>query len=191
MGSLAASGGYYISAPADRIFANESTITGSLGTIFPLTNFSEAAEKYGVTQEYIKSGKFKGMGSSWKELTPEERKIFQSIVQDGYDEFVEVIVEGRELSEERVREIADGRIYSGQQAKELGLVDEFGGLDEAARASRKLANVEEATVVRYVQTPTLTETLLARLAPEEPEAMKIIEEAGLDLEAKPYYLYLP
>jgi protease-4 len=191
MESLAASGGYYISAAADRIFANESTITGSLGVIVPLTNFSEAADKYGVTQEYITSGKFKAMGSSWKELTPEEREIFQSIVQDDYDEFVEVIVQGRELSEERVREIADGRIYSGKQAKEIGLVDEFGGLDEAARASRRLANVQEATVVRYVQTPTLTETLLARLAPREPEAVQIMEEAGLGLETKPHYLYLP
>jgi protease IV len=191
MGDVAASGGYYISTAADRIVANETTLTGSLGVFIPLLNFSEAADKYGVTQEYIKSGKFKTMGNAWDELTPEERKIFQSIVQDDYDEFVEVIVEGRELSEERVREIADGRIYSGQQAKEIGLVDEFGGLDEAVRASRRLADIQEATVVRYVQTPTLTERLFARLAPQEPEAARIIEEAGLDLEAKPYYLYLP
>jgi protease IV len=191
MGDVAASGGYYISTAADRIVANETTLTGSLGVFIPLLNFSEAADKYGVTQEYIKSGKFKTMGNAWDELTPEERKIFQSIVQDDYEEFVEVIVEGRELSEERVREIADGRIYSGQQAKEIGLVDEFGGLDEAVRASRRLADIQEATVVRYVQTPTLTERLFARLAPQEPEAARIIEEAGLDLEAKPYYLYLP
>jgi protease-4 len=190
MGDVAASGGYYISTAADRIVANETTLTGSLGVFIPLLNFSEAADKYGVTQEYIKSGKFKTMGNSWDELTPEEREIFQSIVQDDYDEFVEVIVEGRELSEERVREIADGRIYSGQQAKEIGLVDEFGGLDEAVRASRRLADIQEATVVRYVQTPSLTETLLARLAPQEPEAVQIMEEASLDLEAKPYYLYL-
>ncbi len=191
MGDVAASGGYYISTAADRIFANETTLTGSLGVFIPLLNFSEAADKYGVTQEYIKSGKFKAMGNSWHELTPEEREIFQSIVQDDYDEFVEVIVEGRKLSEERVREIADGRVYSGEQAKELGLVDSFGGLDEAARASRRLADAQEATVVRYVQEPSLVETLLARLTPPEPEAAQIIEEAGLDLETKPYYLYLP
>jgi protease-4 len=191
MGDVAASGGYYISTAADRIVANETTLTGSLGAFIPLLNFSEAADKYGVTQKYIKSGKFKAMGNSWHELTPEEREIFQSIVDGYYDEFVEVIVEGRELSEERVREIADGRVYSGQQAKELDLVDSFGDLDEAVRVSRRLADVQEATVVRYVQTPTLTETLLARLAPQESEAARIIEEAGLDLEAKPYYLYLP
>jgi protease IV len=191
MGDVAASGGYYISTAADRIVANETTLTGSLGVVLPLLNFSEAADKYGVTQEYIKSGKFKTMGSSWKELTPEERKIFQSIVEEDYSEFVKVIVQGRGLSEERVREIADGRVYSGEQAKELGLVDSFGGLDEAAEISRNLANVEEATVVRYVQKPSFVETLLARLAPQEPEAVQIMDEAGLNLETKPYYLYLP
>src|SRR5829696_3016711 len=169
MGDTAASGGYYISTAADRIVANETTLTGSLGVFIPLLNFREAAEKYGVTQEYIKSGKFKTMGSSWKDLTPEERKIFQSIVNEEYDRFVQVIVEGRGLPEERVREIADGRIYSGEQAKELGLVDSFGSLDEAAEISRNLANVEEATVVRYVESPTFFETLMARFAPQEPE----------------------
>ena len=191
MGDTAASGGYYISTAADKIVANETTLTGSLGVFIPLLNFSEAAQKYGVTQEYIKSGKFKTMGSSWNDLTPEERKIFQSIVNEEYDRFVQVIVEGRGLPEERVREIADGRIYSGEQAKELGLVDSFGSLDEAAEISRNLANVEEATVVRYVERPSFTETLLARLAPPEPESSHIMDETGLDLETKPYYLYLP
>ena len=191
MGDTAASGGYYISTAADKIVANETTLTGSLGVFIPLLNFSEAAQKYGVAQEYIKSGKFKTMGSSWKDLTPEERKIFQSIVNEEYDRFVQVIVEGRGLPEERVREIADGRIYSGEQAKELGLVDSFGSLDEAAEISRNLANVEEATVVRYVQSPTFVQTLLARLAPPEPESSHIMDETGLDLETKPYYLYLP
>ena len=191
MDSVAASGGYYISAAADRIVANESTLTGSLGVVIPLLNFSEAAEKYGVTQKYVKSGEFKTMGSSWNELTPEEREVFQSIVDQEYDEFVEVIVEGRDLPEERVREIADGRVYSGQQARELGLVDSFGGLDEATEVSQDLAKVEGATVVRYVLPESFTDTLFARLAPQEPEALRIAEEAGLTLEPKPYYLYLP
>ena len=191
MDSVAASGGYYISTAADRIVANEATLTGSLGVVVPLRNFSEAADKYGITQKYIKSGEFKTMGSSWKELTPEEREIFQTIVDQEYAEFVSVIVEGRGLPEERVREIADGRIYSGQQARELGLVDSFGGLDEAAEISQDLANVQAATVVRYVLPESFTDVLLARLAPQEPEALRIAEEAGLTLEPKPYYLYLP
>jgi protease IV len=191
MGDVAASGGYYISTAADRIVANETTLTGSLGSIFTLTDFSELADRYGVEQEVVKSGEFKDMGSSFRDLTPEERQILQSIVDESYDAFVGVIVEGRDLSEERVREIADGRVYSGEQAKELGLVDSFGGLDEATGISRDLAGVEEATVVRYVQSPTFVETLLARFAPQEPEAIQIMEAAGLDLSPEPKYLYLP
>ncbi len=191
MGDTAASGGYYISTAADRIVANETTLTGSLGVIFTLTDFSELAERYGVEQEVVKSGEFKDMGSSFRDLTPEERQILQSIVDESYDEFVSVIVEGRGLSEERVREIADGRVYSGEQAKELGLVDSFGGLDEAAAVSRDLAGVEEASVVRYVETPTFFETLMARLAPQEPEAVQIMEAAGIDLTPEPKYLYQP
>jgi protease-4 len=191
MGDVAASGGYYISTAADRIVANETTLTGSLGVIFTLTDFSELADRYGVEQEVVKSGEFKDMGSSFRDLTPEEREILQSIVDESYAEFVSVIVEGRGLPEERVREIADGRVYSGEQAKELGLVDSFGGLDEAAEISRDLAKVREATVVRYVEKPTFVETLMARFAPQEPEVLQIAEEAGLTLEPKPYYLYLP
>jgi protease IV len=191
MEDTAASGGYYISTAADRIVANETTLTGSLGVFIPLLNFREAAQKYGVTQEYIKSGKYKTMGSAWKELTPKEREIFQSIVNHYYDEFVEVIVQGRHLPEDRVREIADGRVYSAEQAKDLDLVDQLGDLDDATSIARNLANVEEATVVRYVQSPSLLESLQASLAPPEPESSRIMHETGLDLEAKPYYLYLP
>ena len=191
MGDTAASGGYYISTAADRIVANETTLTGSLGVFIPLLNFSAGAQKYGVTQEYVKSGEFKTMGSPWKELTPKEREIFQSIVNEEYDRFVEVIVEGRHLSKDRVREIADGRVYSGEQAKKLGLVDSFGELDKAAKVSENLANVDEATVVRYVQPQSFTDQLLASLAPQKPETLQLADETGLTLEPKPYYLYLP
>jgi protease-4 len=191
MGDTAASGGYYISTAADRIVANETTLTGSLGVIFQLNNFTEAADKYGIKQVVIKSGKYKDMGNAFREMTPEERDIFQSIVDESYSEFVDVISEGRNIPEDRVRKIADGRVYSGSQARDLGLVDSFGGLDEASATAGRLAGARDTTVVRYVQEPTLTETLLARLAPQEPQAQQIMEAAGLDLEPKPYYLYLP
>jgi protease IV len=191
MGSVAASGGYYISTAADEIVAYETTLTGSLGVIIKLTDFSEAAEKYGIQQEVIQSGEFKNMGSSFKELTPKEREIFQSFIDVSYEEFVSVIVEGRDMSEERVREIADGRIYSGEQAKELGLVDEFGGLDEAARIARERANVAEATVVRYVEEPSFFELMTARLAPQEPEAVQVMRAAGLEPTPTLQYLYRP
>ena len=191
MGDVAASGGYYISTAADRIVANETTLTGSLGVIFQLTNFSEAADKYGISQVVIKSGKFKDIGNSFREMKPEEREIFQSLVDESYAEFVEVISEGRGLPEDRVREIADGRIYSGSQAKELGLVDSFGGLDEAAAIAAERAGATETTVVRYVETPSFSETLLSGLAPRKPEVEQVMDAANLNLEPKPYYLYLP
>ena len=191
MGDTAASGAYYISTAADRIVANETTLTGSLGVIIPLNNFAAAAEKYGIKQVVIKSGKYKDMGSAFREMRPDEREIYQSIVDQDYDEFVDVISEGRGIPEDRVREIADGRVYSGSQAKALGLVDSFGSLDEASATAGRLAGAKDTTVVRYVQEPSLTETLLARLAPQEPQAEQIMEAAGLDLEPKPYYLYLP
>jgi protease-4 len=191
MGDTAASGGYYISTAADRIVANETTLTGSLGVIFQLTNFAEAADKYGVKQVVIKSGEYKDIGNAFREIRPDEREILQSIVNESYSEFVDVISEGRGIPEERVREIADGRVYSGSQAKDLGLVDSFGSLDEASAIAGRLAGERDTTVVRYVQEPTLTETLLARLVPPEPQAKQIMEAAGLDLEPKPYYLYLP
>src|ERR671913_1234827 len=191
MQDVTASGGYYISTAADRIVANKTTLTGSLGVIFEIPNFAEAADKYGIKQVVIKSGKYKDMGSAFREMTPEEREIFQAIVDQDYSEFVEVISEGREIPEDRVREIADGRIYSGMQARDLGLVDSLGNLDEASATAGRLAGQRDTTVIRYVQEPTLTETLLARLAPQEPQTQQIMEAAGLDLEPKPYYLYLP
>jgi protease-4 len=191
MEDTTASGGYYISTAADRIFANETTLTGSLGVNIPLNNYAEAANKYGIKQVVIKSGKYKDMGSAFREMTPDEREIFQSIVDDLYSEFVEVISEGRGIPEERVREIADGRIYSGVQAKKLGLVDSLGELDDAAATAGRLAGAKDTTLVRYVQAPTFFETVLARVAPQEPQAQQIMEAAGLDLEPKPYYLYLP
>jgi protease IV len=191
MGDTAASGGYYISTAADRIVAHETTLTGSLGVIIPLPNFSEAADKYGIKQVVIKSGKYKDMGSSFREMTPDERDIFQSIVDDLYSEFVDVISEGRGIPEDRVREIADGRVYSGLQAKKLGLVDSFGELDDASATAGNLAGTSDTTVVRYVQQPSFTDTLLARLAPGKSQAEQIMDAAGLNLEPKPYYLYRP
>jgi protease IV len=191
MGDTAASGGYYISTAADRIVAHETTLTGSLGVIIPLPNFAEAADKYGIKQVVIKSGKYKDMGSAFREMTPEERDILQSFVDDLYAQFVDVISEGRDIPKDRVREIADGRVYSGLQAKKLGLIDSFGGLDEASAIAGNLAGTSDTTVVRYVQQPSFTDTLLARLALEKPQAEQIMDAAGLNLEPKPYYLYRP
>jgi protease IV len=193
MGSTAASGGYYIATAADRIVANESTLTGSLGVIFEYLNLAEAAEEYGIEQEVIKSGPYKDIGSATREPTEEELEILQAYVDEGYDQFVQVIVEGRSLPEGEVREIADGRVYSGLQAEALGLVDEIGSLDRAAELAGELAGLEEeATVVRYQRrAPGLGELLRARLVPSEPEALKVLKEAGLDPTPELRYLYRP
>ena len=190
MGGTAASGGYYIATAADEILAGETTLTGSLGVILQLPNLTETADKIGFKQNVIKSGEFKDMGSQFRDITPQERKIFQEIVDENYDEFVKVIVEGRDLPEKQVRELADGRIYSGKQAEDLGLVDNIGDLQTAADNARESANIDEATVVRYVQTPGLGSLLRARLAPQEPEAVQIMKAAGVNLKAEPQYLYL-
>jgi protease-4 len=192
MGQTAASGGYYISTAADRIFANANTLTGSLGVIFEYLNFTEAAEEYGIQQEVVKSGPFKDIGSPTREPTEEELEILQAYVDEGYDQFVQVIVEGRGLPEQIVRELADGRVYSGQQAETLGLVDELGDLERATEVSRELAGVERATVVRYQrQSPGIVELLQARLAQPKPEAVQVLETAGLDLNPELQYLYRP
>jgi len=192
MSQTAASGGYYIATAADRIVANESTLTGSLGVIFSYLNFAEAAAEYGIEEEVIKSGPFKDIGSSTREPTEEELEILQSYVDESYDGFVEVIVEGRGLPEEEVRELADGRVYSGLQAESLGLVDELGDLERAAEVSAELAGLDDATVVRYQRrAPGITELLQTRLAPPEPEALQVLEAAGLNPTPELQYVYRP
>jgi protease-4 len=192
MGATAASGGYYISTAADSIVANESTLTGSLGVIFEYLNFAEAAEEYGIEQEVVKSGPFKDIGSPTREPTGEELEILQDYVDESYDGFVEVIVEGRGLPEEEVRELADGRVYSGLQAESLGLVDELGDLERTAEIAADLAGLDDATVVRYQRrAPGIGELLQSRLAPSEPEALQVLEAAGYRLTPELQYLYRP
>lgn len=164
MGSMAASGGYYISAPAHRIYANADTFTGSLGVIMTLTNYEETYEKLGLKDYVFKSGEFKDIGSGTREPSAEDAAIFQSIIDGAYQGFVDVIVEGRKLSREEVLKIADGRIYNGTQALENGLIDELGGLDDAIEGAQELAGLEEARVVRYVTTPSLSEVLFMQFS---------------------------
>ncbi|MGP4060190.1 signal peptide peptidase SppA [Halobacillus sp. H74] len=137
MGNMAASGGYYVSAPADRIFAANDTFTGSLGVIMESINYQELANEYGVKFNTIKSGEFKDIMSPTKEMTEEDREILQTLVDESYQQFVNVIVEGRDMSEERVKELADGRIYSGKQAVENGLVDDIGFREDTLAALKE------------------------------------------------------
>lgn len=149
MGNTAASGGYYISAPADKIFAHAATLTGSIGVIMENINFSEFADELGIDFNTIKSGEFKDIMSSTRPMTEEEAAILQTIIDDLYDDFVKVIVDGRGMDEAKVREIGDGRIYTGRQAYELNLIDEIGSFDDAITAMEEDLGLGDAQVVEY------------------------------------------
>ncbi|MGD6967924.1 signal peptide peptidase SppA [Rossellomorea vietnamensis] len=149
MGSMAASGGYYISAPAEKIFASRETLTGSLGVIMQSVNYSELAENYGVDFVTIKSGPHKDIMSPTREMTEEEREILQSMVNNSYEGFVDVIAQGRGMSEEQVRQIADGRVYDGIQAKENNLIDGFGYVEDVIQEMKKDLELKNAQVIEY------------------------------------------
>ncbi|MBS4208752.1 signal peptide peptidase SppA [Bacillus sp. FJAT-50079] len=149
MGAMAASGGYYISAPADKIFASPETLTGSLGVIMQGVNIGELAEMYGVDFMTIKSGPYKDIMSQYREMTDDERDILQSMLDNSYNEFVRIIAEGRGLTEERVRELADGRVYDGRQAKEVDLIDDFGYEEDVISQLKADHQLEDAEVIRY------------------------------------------
>ena len=149
MGGLAASGGYYISAPADRIFAEPGTLTGSIGVIFMHFNVRGLLEWAKVEETTLKSGKYKDTFSPFRPIHDTDREEIQSISDDVYGQFVQAVAQGRGLPEARVREIAEGRIYTGKRAKELKLVDELGGLDDAIAAAWGLAGQSGEPKVQY------------------------------------------
>lgn len=149
MGSMAASGGYYIAAPADKIFANRDTITGSIGVIMQSINYQALAEKVGVKFETFKSGEHKDMLSPMRDVTEEERAMMQDMINESYEEFVDIIEKGRNMSEAEVKKVADGRILGGTKALEAGLIDDIG--DEAATiaALRADYDLEDAELFEY------------------------------------------
>lgn len=156
MGSVAASGGYYIAAPANKIYANPGTITGSIGVIMEFTNVLELMDKIGLRTRVVKSGTHKDIGSSVRDMTTEEQALLQGLIDDVHSQFVAAVGEGRNLAEEHVRQLADGRIFTGKQALQLGLVDELGGLRVAvAEAARQGGIVGEPTII-YPKQPSVS-----------------------------------
>ena len=162
MGDMAASGGYYISAYADSIIANPSTLTGSIGVISQFIYIEGLLDKLGLKLETIKSGKHKDMGI-WP-LTEEQRQIMQDITDDLYNQFVGAVAEGRGLPVERVTELATGQLYTGTQALDLGLIDELGGLDTAIDIAAGLAGVTVPEVEEYSAPTSFLEKLLGGLS---------------------------
>lgn len=150
MGDVAASGGYWLAAVTDKIYANPATLTGSIGVYIPYSNWQELYNKIGIKPEKIKSGPHKDILSPDRPMTAEERTIIQTMVDELYGQFVTVVAEGRKLAPERVRQLADGRIYTGSQAKELGLVDELGTMYDAIDGAANLAGIQgKPTLVEY------------------------------------------
>jgi protease-4 len=142
MGSVAASGGYYIAAATDRIVANPGTLTGSIGVIMETANVEGLLQKIGVEGVVIKSGKYKDVGSPLRKMSEEERGLLQSVMDDVHKQFIEAVAEGRELELDAAQALADGRIFTGRQAKDAKLVDELGDLEDAIQLAADTAGIE-------------------------------------------------
>ena len=142
LGSVAASGGYYVATATERIYANPGTLTGSIGVVMQMANVEGLLKKVGVDYVVVKSGRFKDVGNMSRAMTPEERQILQTLLDDVYEQFVGAVASGRKLDRDTVLRFADGRIYSGQQALGLKMVDQLGGLEDAILAAGKAAGIE-------------------------------------------------
>ncbi|TAJ25654.1 MAG: signal peptide peptidase SppA [Nitrospirae bacterium] len=142
MGTVAASGGYYIAAATDRIFANPGTLTGSIGVIMELANLEGLLKKIGVESVVVKSGRHKDIGSPFRKMNQDDRRILQSVMDDVHSQFIEAVAEGRSLDVGEVQTLADGRIFTGRQAKEAKLVDELGNLEDAIKLAGEMAGIE-------------------------------------------------
>jgi protease-4 len=149
LGSVAASGGYYVAVSADRIFASPGTLTGSIGVVMQLANVEGLLKKVGVEYVVVKAGAYKDVGNFARAMTPEERRILQSLLDDVYDQFISAVAEGRGLEPQAVRAFAEGRIYSGRQAQGLKMVDDLGGLEDAIEAAAKMAGLPPKPRVLY------------------------------------------
>lgn len=190
MQDMAASGGYYIAVAADKIVAHPTTITGSIGVIMPIVNFSELIGKYGIKDASIKSGKMKDIGSPLKSMLPAEEKVLNDIIMEMYTRFVTLISIGRNMPVEQVKLIADGRIYTGTQALQNGLVDQVGYIDDAINVAKELAGIEEAKVIEYhkkFNVGTLFSAMAAKVMSKQEITFKL-DNFPVKGMAKPMYI---
>jgi protease-4 len=147
-GEVSASGGYYLAVAADKIVSNPGTLTGSIGVLVPITNFEGLFEKLGINVEVIKSSAHKDIGSSSRPLTQKERVILEDMVDSAYQQFLSAVKQGRGniMTEEEIEEAADGRVMTGEQARDLGLVDELGNLEDAINIAAELVGIEKGEI---------------------------------------------
>ncbi|HET6465149.1 MAG TPA: signal peptide peptidase SppA [Nitrospiria bacterium] len=190
---LGASGGYYVAVAADKIVAHPTTVTGSIGVIMLSVNVQGLLEKIGVTGTAIKSGDKKDMGSPLRPMTEEERQLFQGIINQMYDRFVSVVAAGRKnMTVDQVRKAADGRVYTAQQALDLGLVDGIGYLDDAIQSAKTEAGLSKARVVIYLRPGSYKDNIYSQMPSGAAQTVNLV---NLDLRSfvqsgTPRFMYL-
>jgi len=190
MMDVAASGAYYLAMASDRVYAHPTTITGSIGVIMSLYNASGLLTKIGVSSDPIKSGPNKDLGNPARSMTPEERAILQGMVDSFYGQFVKIVAKGRSLGEDKVRKLADGRVYTGDDAKKLGLVDEVGYLEDAIQAAVDMAGIRDAKVVAFDRGNGYRGSIYAGI-PKIPSQINVkIDVPGFNPNAGATFMYL-
>ena len=187
---VGASGGYYVALAADAIIAHPTSINGSIGVVMLTVNAHGLMEKIGVAPLAIKSGDKKDAGSPFRALTPEERAIFQSVIDDMYGRFVTLIARSRKIPEDKIRAFADGRIYTADQALGLGLVDRIGYLDDVVEAAKKAAGLEDARVVMYHRPREYRENIYSTTPTTATPETALAQLAGTLAGAGPRFMYL-
>jgi protease-4 len=165
MGDVCASGGYWIACSTDHIMANPATLTGSIGVIMQMQNIEGLYEKLGVKEVVIKSGQHKDIGSPFRDLSPEEQQILQGIVQDSYQQFIDQVVKGREgkITREQLMPLADGRIFTGAQARDLGLVDSLGDYYDAIEQAKVMAGIQGEVPIEVLNQQDMWKRLVTSL----------------------------
>jgi protease-4 len=186
MGSVAASGGYYIACASDLIVANPGTITGSIGVVMQFSNFEELLKKIGIKGVVLKSGEHKDIGSPFREMTPEEKKIMQAVIDNVHQQFIQAVADGRKMDLSKVTQIADGRILTGEQAKQLGLIDQIGNLQDTIDIVAKMVKIEGKPNVIYPKKRfSIWELLMKKMA---SVILETLNEKEYELN---YHLFLP
>ena len=192
MQELAASGGYYISAPCDKIFASNETFTGSIGVIMQSYSLEGLFEKYGIKEQNITTGKMKDAGSPGKDMDKEEKEYFQKLVDSAFSRFVNVVADGRDMSKDDVKKLADGRIYDGSQAVENGLIDSIGDLEDAYKDMTKEYNLSDPLAVKKVDVLSNFSKYLPGFKSQvnNPKSeLEVLKDLMKSEALKPMYLY--
>ncbi|MFW6457385.1 MAG: signal peptide peptidase SppA [Planctomycetota bacterium] len=194
IGDVAASGGYYVAAAADRVWAHPTSITGSIGVIMPLYKATELMDKVGIENNSVQTGPYKDLGSPFSETTEQEaadeRRVLQGIIDQLYERFVDVVAEGRDMEEDEVKDLADGRIYTSEQAKDLSLIDDIGYRSGVIEDLKTLCEIERARLVHYQRVLSFPD-MLGSVFADRKMSMTFPVDFELNNSSRPMYLWAP